>query len=209
MVIKVSRPGNQLGEAKLHQKEQKQPKFKEWRLRGLENVSVMMAWSFTDKNSLPQNIPEREYREAEYLIKRTNEALNMRINEEDLTRQRGPVLDSGKHLCELKPCQGGWELYKSLTKQGWSIVDIWYQIRESENSRVKKKGHKKYKVVLIMSRNAKKVKEEPKGLENLMKRSWIAHVWDNSRTPNRNFTVNFTFMLRERSTITIVPSTSS
>jgi len=166
--------------------------------------AVILVWSFTNPNKLPCWVPQRKYQPEQYFVRRVNEALILRASEENITRERGPmILDTGRHLVELKFCEGGYTIYNELVRQGWKIYDLWWEKRESEESKVKRKGRIKIRVNMVLSR--KKPRKEIKPPLNLLKSCWMAHVWDNL-IPKKNFVIHFTFKLRERPAIVITPT---
>ena len=166
----------------------------------------MLVWSFTNTTNIPTGVLIKDYVPEEYMVRRTNEALQMRTGEEYVTKERPGILDTGRHIAELKRCQGGFDFYNQLIQRDWKIADIWYEVRESENSKLKNRKHTKIRVNMVLSRDPKKTVEEPKGLKHLLKTTWIAHVWDNTRTPKNNFVIHFTFMqLRIPPQVIIVP----
>lgn len=158
--------------------------------------NIMFAWSFTNFHLVPINLSQKRKKTGEknYRQKRTEEILEGKCTIEKAKKQRDGILDSGSHVLEAFRCQGGLNLFNRLVKQGYMITDAWFSQGESEESKARGKGHKKFRVRLFLSREGKEMKLEDEtieGLEFLMNSTWIAHVWNNTMV-NQGITINFT-----------------
>ncbi len=188
---------------------------KKWFLRGIEKAeSVMFVWTFTSPKWLPFGLPKREYGDEQYTIARLKEVWRSGggISEEALTKQRAGILDTGKHIAELKECQGGLFLFEQLIKQGWKISNAYWEHRLTEQDKAKgKKDRRKYRVKLELSKTPKVNSEVSdttlKGLKRLLFQTWgFAHVWDNTKTSNRNFVISFGYLMKHQMPKVVIAS---
>jgi len=178
---------------------------KKWFLRGWKKAeAVMFVWTFNRQDEIPLGLPKREYKDEQYAIARLNEVWRSGggISEETFTKQRAGILDTGKHIAELKECQGGLFLFEQLTKQGWKIAGTHWEYRLTEEQKKKGKGQpKKYRVKLELSKPAKSEELNEtalKGLKILLSQTWgFCHIWDN-RKVNKNFVLSFGFLRRNQ-----------
>ena len=185
--------------------------IKEWKLR-INNVKgIMFVWSFTSRYRVPFGIEKREFRQDEYTVRRVQEILQKGggvKDEETLMKQRPGIIDTGVHLAELKYCEGGDTVFEELITKGWKISDLWYEIRESEDSKIKGKKHKKFRVKLILSREGKELElseVSKRDLKKLLRGTWITHIWDNTKTIHQGFTLSYTFLQKHiRATAKII-----
>ena len=174
---------------------------KKWVLRGWKKAeAVMFVWTFSRQEEIPFGLPKREYSNEQYTIARLNEVWRSGggISEEALSKQRPGILDTGKHIIELRECQGGLFLFNQMIKQGWKISNAYWEERLTEQDKAKGKGEKKCRVKLELSKTTKSNEElngikeiTVKGLKRLLSQTWrFCHVWDN-RKVNKNFVLSF------------------
>lgn len=157
--------------------------------------TVMLSWSFMNFERVPNKLRE-EYICKDYKEKRMDEANAGKRDIKDLMVQRPGIMDSGKHIFESSQTQGGLNVFNQFVQKGYKIVNAWFSQGESQGGRLMKKGHKKYKVCLILSRTGEGIyldDETVEGLEDLMNSTWAVHVWDNTAV-NNGITINYTFL---------------
>lgn len=182
---------------KLNSRAQEVPR--KWELREVKDADVIhISWSFTNPRDIPYGLEERRWDPIEYGTARLQEVLQKGggLSQEQIMKQRPGIMDTGEHLREIKHCQGGVKLIAQLLSREWKVADAWWELRESEQSKVNKKGHKKFRVHLVFIRKGeeKKLKDITiKGIHRLRVATWICHPWDDTRI-NKTVTVNFTFM---------------
>jgi len=178
-----------------------------WVLRTYSAKAIMLVFTLSTPFQIPQNLREEKYPEGQYTTRRLAEVMQSGggIPEEEISKQRPGILDTGKEIRELKMCQGGRVLFEQLVKAGWQITDAHFEQRLSEEQKRKGKGQPdKFKVRLVLSRDpsAKKVTLDDltmKELRRLMSQTFgFCHVWDNTRTINKNFVLSFGFLLKEQ-----------
>ncbi|MCD6094356.1 hypothetical protein J7J39_00370 [bacterium] len=206
-----------VGGVPTHERRNAGIEVKKWFLRGIEKAeSVMFVWTFTSPKWLPFGLPKREYGDEQYTIRRVSEILQKGggIDEKAISEQRPGILDTGRHIAELKKCQGGIFLFNQLIKQGWKIADAHWEYRLTEEQKRKGRGEpKKYRVKLELSKTAKTNRElreldeiTLKGLKRLLFQTWgFAHVWDN-RKSNQNFVFSFGLLMKHQMPRVVIAS---
>lgn len=207
MVKRRRRLKSQVGNGKEEKRKDEKSvgnKIREFKIDPGNIKTIMLNWSFTDSRQVPWNLPEKENGKKEecgYVARRITEVLQSGggIAPEAIETQRANIMDTGIHLLEAKHCEGGLTLVNQLLGNDWKITDAWFSKRESEQSKTEQKGHTKFRVRLFLSREGQEMKLKEttcKGIERLLRDTWIVHIWDN-RKVNNGITVNFTFNQRD------------
>lgn len=136
------------------------------------------------------------------------EAREMGCSEEELMRQRASLPDSGRHMVEfgIKPgprnypfhlgvVSGGKELLQGLFDEwGFKPTEIYWEKGVSHNHYAKDKIYEDFRISLLLMKKVKKTKIialPTELIDRLSNRYWCCHVWDNTETKNKNFTINF------------------
>ena len=204
--FKVKKVGNG-APAQQVQRNAKKFEVKRWNLRDLGKAqSVMIVWTVSAKSEIPFGLEYQEYEEGRYTTERVGDVLEKGggISEEEISKQRHGIMDTGREIAEVKQCQGGILLYNKLIGQGWKISDAHWEHRLTEQDKAKGKGQpKKYRVKLELSKTVKvnggKLNETAlKGLMRLLRQTWgFCHVWDNTKVRSQNFVFSFGWLMRD------------
>jgi len=197
----------------------------EWELKGIERAEgIILSWRFKPHQlkevvELLAKIPQKEATDPNsYKIARYVEAIMMGLSEEALYAQRKSIPDSGNEIATFnlnRPVTGGGDFVNRLVNRlGWTQAELYWEKGVSQNHLKKGKSYKDFRVCLVF---VKKVKKRRKGIEQLTEggknllnqlyqKVWCCHIWDNTRTKNQNFTLNYVHPRRGRSAkYTIVP----
>lgn len=169
------------------------------------NFSTKLPWLIPpgireEKGSTPTK-PD----DLSYLISQVNLGLQMGggIKEDAKHLQQRPgIVDLGVAITPtggLQICNGGEILHRQLQKDGWKISDIYFQQLLTEQKRVAS-GEKRetFRVTIRYRKEEKELPREMLGsnLQRLQKITWgFVQCWDNTKTPNKNITINFGVVL--------------
>lgn len=180
-----------------------------WELRGLEKaVEVILSWRFPFELKELKTIPEKQPKSLDaYVLLRMAEAIQMRLPESQLMKQRRCLPDTGRHVVEIGmrigprehtfywgAVSGGKELLEALMGQGFKPSAVFWEKGISQNHRSKGKKIEDFKLSIVLAKKVKKTKviDIPHALiEQLQNWLWSCHIWDNTMTKHKNVTVNF------------------